>query len=44
MPDGKDDITLALKDADIQLFGIVGKEDKIFVQLMGKMKKRHSKV
>ena len=39
MPDGKDDITLALKDADIQLFGIVGKEDKIFVQLMGKMKK-----
>ncbi|MDQ3976953.1 MAG: alpha/beta hydrolase [Thermoproteota archaeon] len=39
MPDGKDDITLALKDADIQLFGIVGKEDKIFVQLMEKMKK-----
>jgi hypothetical protein len=23
MPDGKDDVTLALKDADIQLFGTV---------------------
>ena len=39
MPDGKDDITLALKDADIQLFGIVGNEDKVFVQLMEEMKK-----
>ncbi|MCC2648559.1 MAG: putative alpha/beta hydrolase fold protein [Nitrososphaeraceae archaeon] len=39
MPDGKDDVTLALKDADIQLFGIVGNEDKVFVQLMEKMKK-----
>jgi 3-oxoadipate enol-lactonase len=40
MPDGKDDITLALKDADgIQLFGIVGNEDKVFVQLMKEMKK-----
>lgn len=28
MPDGKDDVTLALKDVDIQLFGIVGNEDK----------------
>jgi hypothetical protein len=39
MPDGKDDVTLALKDADIQLFGIVSNEDKVFVQLMEKMKK-----
>jgi pimeloyl-ACP methyl ester carboxylesterase len=40
MPDGKDDVTLALKeDADIQLFGIVGDEDKVFVQLMEEMKK-----
>lgn len=39
MPDGKDDVTLALKDADIRLFGIVGNEDKVFVQLMEKMKK-----
>lgn len=39
MPDGKDDVTLALKDADIQLFGIVGNEDKVFVQLMKEMKK-----
>ena len=39
MPDGKDDVTLALKDADIQLFGIVGNEDKVFVQLMEEMKK-----
>ena len=39
MPNGKDDVTLALKDADIQLFGIVGNEDKVFLQLMEEMKK-----
>ncbi|HKG87471.1 MAG TPA: alpha/beta hydrolase [Nitrososphaeraceae archaeon] len=39
MPDGEEHATLALKTTNIRLFGVVGSEDKIFVQLMKEMKK-----
>jgi pimeloyl-ACP methyl ester carboxylesterase len=39
MPDGKEDVTLALKDSRIKLFGIVAKDDRVFLKLMQDMKK-----
>ena len=39
MPDGKEDVTLALKDSKIKLFGIVAKDDRVFLKLMQDMKK-----
>src|SRR5687767_1907109 len=39
MPDGEEDVTLALKDSKIELFGIVANDDKVFLNLMQDMKK-----
>jgi pimeloyl-ACP methyl ester carboxylesterase len=39
MPDGKEDVTLALKDSRIKLFGIVANDDRVFLELMQDMKK-----
>src|SRR5215211_6983920 len=39
MPDGEEDVTLALKDSKIKLFGIVTNDDKVFLNLMQDMKK-----
>jgi pimeloyl-ACP methyl ester carboxylesterase len=39
MPDGKEDVTLALKDSWIKLFGIVANDDRVFLKLMQEMKK-----
>ena len=39
MPDGKEDVTLALKDSKIKLFGIVANDDRVFLNLMQDMKK-----
>jgi 3-oxoadipate enol-lactonase len=39
MPDGKQDVTLALKDIRIKLFGIVANDDRVFLKLMYDMKK-----
>jgi pimeloyl-ACP methyl ester carboxylesterase len=39
MPDGKEDVTLALKDSRIKLFGIVANDDRVFLKLMQDMKK-----
>lgn len=39
MPDGKEDVTLALKDSKIRLFGIVAEDDTVFLKLMQDMKK-----
>lgn len=39
MPDGKEDVTLALKDGRIKLFGIVANDDRVFLKLMQDMKK-----
>jgi 3-oxoadipate enol-lactonase len=39
MPDGKEDVTLALKDNRIKLFGIVANDDRVFLKLMQDMKK-----
>jgi pimeloyl-ACP methyl ester carboxylesterase len=39
MPDGKEDVTLALKDSRIKLFGIVANDDRVFLKLMYDMKK-----
>ena len=39
MPDGKEDVTLALKDSRIKLFGIVANDDRVFLKLMQEMKK-----
>ena len=39
MPDGEEDVTLALKDSKIKLFGIVANDDKVFLNLMQDMKK-----
>ena len=41
MPDGKEeeDVTLALKDTRIKLFGIVANDDRVFLKLMQDMKK-----
>lgn len=39
MPDGKEDVTLALKDSKIKLFGIVANDDKVFLNLMQDMRK-----
>jgi 3-oxoadipate enol-lactonase len=39
MPDGKEDVTLGLKDSRIKLFGIVANDDKVFLKLMRDMKK-----
>jgi 3-oxoadipate enol-lactonase len=34
MPDGEEDVTLALKDSKIKLFGIVANDDSVFLDLM----------
>jgi pimeloyl-ACP methyl ester carboxylesterase len=39
MPDGEEDVTLALQKSNLKLLGVVGSEDKVFVQLMKEMKK-----
>jgi 3-oxoadipate enol-lactonase len=39
MPDGKEDVTLALKDSRIRLFGIVAEDDTVFLKLMQEMKR-----
>jgi pimeloyl-ACP methyl ester carboxylesterase len=39
MPDGKEDVTLALKHSRIKLFGIVANDDRVFLKLMQDMKK-----
>jgi pimeloyl-ACP methyl ester carboxylesterase len=39
MPEGKEDVTLALKDNRIRVFGIVAKDDNVFLKLMQDMKK-----
>jgi 3-oxoadipate enol-lactonase len=39
MPDGEEDVTLALKDSKIKLFGIVANDDKVFLNMMQDMKK-----
>lgn len=39
MPGGKEDVTLALKDSKIKLFGIVANDDKVFLNLMQDMRK-----
>jgi pimeloyl-ACP methyl ester carboxylesterase len=39
MPNGKEDVTLALKDTRIKLFGIVAKDDRVFLKPMQDMKK-----
>ena len=39
MPDGDEDVTLALKDSKIKLFGIVTNDDKVFLNLMQDMRK-----
>ena len=39
MPDGEEDVTLALKDSKIKLFGIVANDDKVFLNLMQEMRK-----
>jgi pimeloyl-ACP methyl ester carboxylesterase len=39
MPDGNEDVTLALKDSRIKLFGIVANDDRVFLKLMYDMKK-----
>ena len=39
MPNGEEDVTLALKDSKIKLFGIVANDDKVFLNLMQDMKK-----
>jgi 3-oxoadipate enol-lactonase len=39
MPDEEEDVTLALKDSKIKLFGIVANDDKVFLNLMQDMKK-----
>lgn len=39
MPDGEEDVTLALKDSKIKLFGIVANDDKVFQNLMQDMRK-----
>ena len=39
MPDGDEDVTLALKDSKIKLFGIVANDDKVFLNLMQDMRK-----
>jgi 3-oxoadipate enol-lactonase len=39
MPNGKEDVTLALKDSKIKLFGIVANDDRVFLNLMQDMKK-----
>ena len=39
MPDGEEDVTLALKDSKIKLFGTVANDDKVFLNLMQDMKK-----
>jgi 3-oxoadipate enol-lactonase len=39
MPDGEEDVTLALKDSKIKLFGIVANDDKVFLNLMQDMRK-----
>jgi pimeloyl-ACP methyl ester carboxylesterase len=39
IPDGKEDVTLALKDSKIKLFGIVANDDRVFLNLMQDMKK-----
>jgi 3-oxoadipate enol-lactonase len=38
MPDGEEDVTLALKGSKIKLFGIVAKDDRVFLDLMQDMK------
>jgi pimeloyl-ACP methyl ester carboxylesterase len=39
MPDGEEDVTLSLQKSNLKLFGVVGSEDKVFVQLMKEMKR-----
>jgi 3-oxoadipate enol-lactonase len=39
MPDGEEDVTLALKDSKIKLFGIVANDDSVFLDLMQDMNK-----
>ena len=39
MPDEEKDVTLALKDSKIKLFGIMANDDKAFLNLMQDMKK-----
>lgn len=39
MPGGEEDMTLALQKSNLKLFGVVGSEDKVFVQFMKEMKK-----
>lgn len=39
MPDGKEDVTLGLKDSRVKLFGIVANDDRVFLKLMYDMKK-----
>jgi 3-oxoadipate enol-lactonase len=39
MPDGEEDVTLALKDSKIKLLGIVANDDKVFLNLMQDMRK-----
>ena len=39
MPDEEEDVTLALKDSKIKLFGIVANDDKVFLNLMQDMRK-----
>jgi 3-oxoadipate enol-lactonase len=39
MPDGEEDVTLALKYSKIKLFGIVANDDKVFLNMMQDMKK-----
>jgi 3-oxoadipate enol-lactonase len=39
MPDGEEDVTLALKDSKIRLFGIVANDDSVFLDLMQDMNK-----
>jgi 3-oxoadipate enol-lactonase len=39
MPDGEEDVTFALKDSKIRLFGIVANDDSVFLDLMQDMNK-----
>ena len=39
MPDEEEDVTLALKDSKIKLFGIVANDDKVFLNMMQDMRK-----
>ena len=41
MPDGKEDVTLALKDGRIKPFGIVANDDRVFLKTYARYEKRY---